>query len=40
MAFLGMTAIPKEIYYQCERCQDVIERITDPEFLKENRLLD
>ena len=26
---LGVTAYPKEVYYQCERCEQIIERTTD-----------
>lgn len=28
---LGVTAYPYEVYYQCERCGDIIERTTDIE---------
>lgn len=28
---MGVTAYPEEVYYQCERCEEIIERTTDLE---------
>jgi hypothetical protein len=28
---MGVTAYPKEVYYQCEKCHEIIERTTDIE---------
>lgn len=28
---LGVTAYPKEVYYQCEKCEEIIDRTTDIE---------
>ena len=28
---LGVTAYPEEVYYQCEKCEEIIDRTTDIE---------
>ena len=28
---MGVTAYPKEIYYQCEKCEEILETTTDIE---------
>lgn len=28
---MGVTAYPDEVYYQCERCNEIIDRTTDIE---------
>jgi len=28
---MGVTAYPEEVYYQCERCDEIIDRTTDIE---------
>lgn len=28
---MGVTAYPREVYYQCEKCNEIIDRTTDLE---------